>query len=56
MPITSVRQYGAMQAASHNQGAIGIPPSVGKDFVNATSSLDRSKFAKALAKKKKKKK
>lgn len=57
MPAVSPQQYGMMQGILH--GAIGGPnmpsKSVAQDFVNAAPSSKRSSFAKALARKRKKK-
>jgi hypothetical protein len=36
MPATSKKQFRAMQAAKAGQSNIGIPQSVGQDFVSAT--------------------
>jgi hypothetical protein len=38
MPAKSKAQFRAMQAAAHGKSTLGISPSVGKDFVQATSS------------------
>jgi len=54
MPITSPSQFGAMAAAVQGKSNVGIPKSVGKDFLKQTPSSAKSKFAKALIKKKKK--
>lgn len=35
MPSVSDKQHNAMEAAAHGHSTLGIPPSVGKDFVNA---------------------
>ena len=35
MPAVSARQYRAMRAASHGESRLGIPKSVGKEFVDA---------------------
>jgi hypothetical protein len=35
MPSTSAAQHRAMQAAAHGSSTLGIPKSVGKDFVKA---------------------
>lgn len=49
MPAKSSRQYGAMQAAAHGIGGLGIPQSVGREFVGKTPAKKRRTFAKALA-------
>jgi hypothetical protein len=36
MPAKSVQQFKAMQAAAHGKSTLGIPASVGKEFVAAT--------------------
>lgn len=41
MPATSKAQFHAMQAAKHGRSTIGIPASVGRDFVAATPSPGR---------------
>jgi hypothetical protein len=51
MPVTSKRQFRAMQAAKAGKSNIGIPESVGKDFVSATPT---TKGLPETAKKKKK--
>jgi|SRR5215471_3365523 len=38
MPATSKAQFRAMQAAAHGHSTLGIPATVGKDFVAATPS------------------
>jgi hypothetical protein len=38
MPAKSKAQFRAMQAAAHGQSTLGIPASVGKEFVKATRS------------------
>jgi len=35
MPAVSSKQYRAMQAAAHGHSTLGIPASVGKEFVAA---------------------
>jgi hypothetical protein len=35
MPSKSTKQHDAMEAAAHGKSTIGIPRSVGKDFVMA---------------------
>ena len=54
MPAKSAKQYGAMAAAMHGKGALGIPEGVAKEFVKKTPAKDKSTFAKALAKRRKK--
>lgn len=54
MPAKSPEQFGAMQAAMHNKGTLGIPQNVGKKFVDKTSKSKRKSFAKSLASKRKK--
>ena len=53
MPVTSPAQFGAMASAVQGNSKLGIPQNVGKDFLNKTQCSAKSKFAKALAKKKK---
>lgn len=36
MPATSARQFRAMQAAAHGRSTLGIPATVGREFVAAT--------------------
>lgn len=50
MPATSGKQYRAMQAAAHGSSTLGIPKSVGQDFVSATPPEKRSEFAKHAGK------
>ncbi len=38
MPAVSKAQYRALQAASHGNSTLGIPASVGKEFVAATKN------------------
>jgi len=42
-----------MQVAAHGNSTLGIPRAVGQDFVAKTPPAKRSKFAKALAKRRK---
>jgi hypothetical protein len=55
MPATSPKQYGFMAGvANGNIQGIGAPSqAVAQEFVDKTPSDKRSKFAKALAKKRK---
>ena len=53
MPVTSPNQFGAMASAVQGNSKLGIPAKVGQDFLNKTSHSAKSKFAKALVKKKK---
>ena len=53
MPVTSPAQFGAMASAIQGNSKLGIPQNVGKEFLNKTPSSAKSKFAKALMKKKK---
>ena len=46
MPAKSKAQYGAMAAAMSGNSNLGIPPSVGRDFVKATPPAKRKAFAK----------
>lgn len=45
MPATSGKQLRAMQAAAHGHSTLGIPASVGKDFVDATPPDKRSEWS-----------
>lgn len=57
MPATSPKQYAFMQGIAHGmtpQGTGAPSQSVAKEFIDKTPSDKRSKFAKALAKKRKK--
>ena len=42
MPATSKRQLRAMYAAAEGRSTLGIPASVGKEFVQATPQQQRS--------------
>lgn len=42
MPSTSEAQHKAMEAASHGHSTLGIPASVGKEFVNADAAFTES--------------
>ncbi len=53
MPAKSSAQYGAMAAAMAGHSTLGIPASVGREFVEATPPEKRSRFAKASAKRRK---
>lgn len=46
MPAKSAKQYRAMQAAAHGHSTLGIPQSVGEEFVQATPSDKRSAYMK----------
>lgn len=55
MPAKSAKQYGLMQARLHgtsnsSNSAAGPSKEVAKEFIDKTPSVDRKKFAKALAK------
>lgn len=39
MPAVSRKQFAAMQAAKHGHSTLGIPASVGAEFVAATPDL-----------------
>lgn len=56
MPAKSASQYGAMAAAKAGHSTLGIPQSVGAEFVEKTPSEKRSRFAKTLAKRRKRRK
>lgn len=45
MPSTSKAQHMAMEAAAHGKSTLGIPKSIGKDFVAADHA---KKLGKAL--------
>jgi len=45
MPSTSQAQHRAMEAAAHGKSTLGIPKSVGQEFVQADKA---KKLAKAL--------
>lgn len=53
MPIKSPAQFGIMEAAVQGNAKKGTPASVASEFLNKTSTSAKSKFAKALVKKKK---
>ena len=57
MPAKTPKQYGLMQAACHGnlRGMGGPPKSVACEFVHKTSPEARSRFAKALKNRKRKK-
>jgi hypothetical protein len=46
MPAKSGPQYRAMAAAMSGHSTLGIPASVGREFVKATPPEKRSRFAK----------
>ena len=57
MPAISARQYGLMQRVLHGQGRKGDPsPEVAARFIEETPHAQRSKFAKQLANKQKRRK
>jgi len=47
MPATSTKQLKAMYAAKAGKSTIGIPKSVGADFVEVTPKKKRSQFMKS---------
>jgi hypothetical protein len=51
MPAQTKKQYRAMQAAAHGKSTLGIPKSVGQDFVKATPNPSKLPFSKLLKKK-----
>ncbi len=55
MPAKSAKQYGLMQAALHGslRGGEGPSRAVAREYVDATASTKRSKFAKSIKKNKK---
>lgn len=53
MPVKSAKQFRAMEAAAHGNSGFGIPKGVAQEFLSKTSHDKKSKFAKALKKKKK---
>jgi hypothetical protein len=55
MPVKSAKQFGLMEAASNGKSASGPSPEVAREFLNKTTHTDKSKFAKALMKNRKKK-
>lgn len=48
MPAKSAKQYRAMAAAAHGKSTLGIPQSVGEEFVKETPRQKRSAFMKRL--------
>lgn len=42
MPSVSGKQHRAMEAAEHGESTLGIPPNVGKEFVDADKSSGKS--------------
>jgi hypothetical protein len=52
--IKSAKQYGFLQAAAHGnlKSAVGPSPAVAEEMIHKESSEKRSKFARALKKKK----
>lgn len=55
MPAKSAKQYAMMQAAAHGSSALDVPEAIAKEFIHKTSSSRRKSFAKAIARKRKKK-
>lgn len=54
MPAVSAKQYGLMQAAAHgNLRGMGPSPEVAREFIDKTPSQARAKFAKQIAKRRK---
>jgi len=51
MPSASEKQRRAMQAAAHGHSTLGIPKSVGKEFVKADAVQKRHKLAKVMKRK-----
>ena len=43
MPSKSRKQHNAMEAAEHGRGTLGIPPSVGREFVAADKRAGKFK-------------
>jgi hypothetical protein len=56
MPAKSAAQWAAMAAAAHGKSNLGIPASVGREFVEATPASKRSAFARQIAKRRKRRK
>jgi hypothetical protein len=46
MPSESKKQRGAMFAAKAGKSTLGIPPSVGKDFIEADKKKSKADLAK----------
>lgn len=55
MPAVSKAQFRAMQAAAHGVSNLGIPSSVGKEFVAATPNVKRLPQKKVTKQKRKSK-
>lgn len=54
MPAKSAKQYGLMAASARGTlRGLGPPPEVAEEFISKTPATKRSRFAKALARKKK---
>jgi hypothetical protein len=53
MPAKSAAQYAAMVLAAKGKGNLGIPARVGREFVEETSAGDRRRFARVLARRRK---
>ena len=51
MPATTPKQYGAMAAAKAGKSTLGIPRSVGAEFVRATPAEKRKLYAQELRRK-----
>lgn len=56
MPIKSAKQYGMMAAVSQGASTGGPSKEVAEEFIHKTPPTTRSRFAKVLASKRKKKK
>ena len=54
MPAKTASQYGAMQAAAHGKGRLGISKMVAKKFIEHTPRSARSKYARILGKRRRK--
>jgi len=52
MPAKTAKVYGAMAAAMSGHGKLGIPPSVGREFVEKTPPARRKRLARVLGGKK----
>jgi hypothetical protein len=52
MPSVSDKQHKAMQAAAHGKSTLGIPKTVGKEFVAADAHKKNSPFTLKLKPKK----
>lgn len=49
MPIPTAKAYGAMAAAAHGKGRLGIPQAVAREMLSETPAEKRSQFARANA-------